>query len=130
MRIIEVRDGFIKFETNCDLALSSFLEVKDIGITYIAQVQQIKKAGDIIIAYAKCLFLYDGDLYEYDKTLPSVKAEIKEFSFKDLSKFFNYKEPVIVGTFPENESSICIEKSFLTKKHLLTLMIIKTLILF
>ena len=51
--IIEVRDGFIKLETSCDLALSSFLEVKDVDKTYIAQVQQIKKAGDIIIAYAK-----------------------------------------------------------------------------
>ena len=119
MRIIEVRDGFIKLETSCDLALSSFLEVKDVDKTYIAQVQQIKKAGDIIIAYAKCLFLYDGDLYEYDKTLPSVKAEIKEFSFKDLSKFFNYKEPIIVGSFSENGSTICIEKNFFNKKTLI-----------
>ena len=42
MRIIEVRDGFIKIETTEELTLSSFVEVKDEQKKYIAQIITIR----------------------------------------------------------------------------------------
>ena len=121
MRIIEVRDGFIKIESTEDLALSSFVEIKDSVKSYIAQIQQVKKAGDYTIAYAKCIFLYDGDLVNYDKTLPSLNSEIKEFDYKELSRSFEYKKPVVVGSFIQADENICLDADYLNKKTLISI---------
>ena len=121
MRIIEVRDGFIKIESAEDLALSSFVEIKDSVKSYIAQIQQVKKAGDYTIAYAKCIFLYDGDLVNYDKTLPSLNSEIKEFDYKELSRSFEYKKPVVVGSFIQADGNICLDADYLNKKTLISI---------
>ena len=81
MRILEVRDGFIKFESENRFVLSSFVEVKDFEKSYIAQVVQTKRAGEVSIIYAKFLFVNEGGLFPYDLTLPSKNSEIAEFSF-------------------------------------------------
>ena len=81
MRIIEVRDGFIKFESKERISLSSFIQIQGEDKTYIAQVIQVKISGENCIIYAKILFLYDGTLRSYDKTLPDKNAEISEFTF-------------------------------------------------
>ena len=71
MKILEVRDGFVKFEADNSVYLSSFIQIDGIEKRYIAQVTQLKRSGENSIAYAKILFLYDGSLQPYDKTLPS-----------------------------------------------------------
>ena len=62
MKILEARDGFIIFESDDSVHLSSFIQAESIAKTYVAQVVQIKSAGNISIASAKILFLYDGTL--------------------------------------------------------------------
>lgn len=121
MRIIEVRDGFVKIESAENLALSSFVEIKDSIKSYIAQIQQVKKAGDYTIAYAKCIFLYDGDLVNYDKTLPNINSEIRIFNYEDLRNSFEYKKPIIVGSFIDNDLPISIEEEYLNKKTLINI---------
>jgi len=121
MRIIEVRDGFIKIESTENLALSSFVEIKDSVKSYIAQIQQVKKAGDYTIAYAKCIFLYDGNLVNYDKTLPNINSEIKVFKYEDLKNSFEYKKPIVVGSFINNNLPIFIEEEYLNKKTLINI---------
>ena len=49
MRILEVRDGFIKFESNENIALSSFVEVGGFAVSYIAQVIKTSKINDQFI---------------------------------------------------------------------------------
>ena len=120
MRIIEVRDGFIKIEATKNLSLSTFLEIVDNDRNYIAQIQQIKNAGDYVIAYAKCMFLYDGDLHNYDKTLPGLNSEVREFKYEELSKHFDYKFPIAIGTFIDSDSRVLLERSFLNKKTLIS----------
>ena len=78
MNIIEVRDGFIKFEADDNVFLSSFVQIDDSGKKYVAQVMQLRDIAGKHIASAKFLFLFDGDLQQYDKSLPSVDSEIKE----------------------------------------------------
>ena len=68
MKILEVREGFIKFESESQVSLSSFIQVCGEEKRYIAQVVQVKRSGESQIAYAKILFLYDGALSSYDKT--------------------------------------------------------------
>ena len=85
MKILEVRDGFIKFEADNTVCLSSFIQISGFDKNYIAQVVQIKNSGIHPIAVAKILFLYNGNLQLYDRTLPSEDSEIKDFTFNILN---------------------------------------------
>ena len=121
MRILEVRDGFIKFESEQKLALSSFVLVNDALKSYIAQVIQVKRAGENSILYAKILYLYNGKLIDYDKSLPSIDAEISEFNIENINKNIDIKEPVVIGNFVDSEEKISIDKNYLNKKTLISI---------
>ena len=116
MNIIEVRDGFIKFEADDNVFLSSFVQIDDSGKKYVAQVMQLRDIAGKHIASAKFLFLFDGDLQQYDKSLPSVDSEIKEFTFNILNNSINAKNPVIAGVTPKKGISIIIDASAFDKK--------------
>ncbi len=121
MKILEVRDGFIKFEADSSICLSSFIQVSGLAKSYIAQIIQIKRSGINSIAVAKILFLYDGGLQAYDKTLPPEDAEIKDFTFNILNNSINASEPVIAGEMPEKDLSIIIDASSFNKKMLMSI---------
>ena len=121
MKILEVRDGFIKFEADSNICLSSFIQVSGLAKSYIAQIIQIKRSGINSIAVAKILFLYDGALQAYDKTLPPEDAEIKDFTFNILNNSINASEPVIAGEMPEKDLSIIIDASSFNKKMLMSI---------
>lgn len=93
MKILEVRDGFIKFEKDDSIFLSSFIKISGIAKSYIAQVFRLK--GNI--ALAKILFLYDGELQPYDKTLPSEDSEIEDVTLDILNNSIKADNPVIAG---------------------------------
>ncbi len=120
MRILEARDGFIKVESNEKLSLSSFLQISDTNKDYIAQVIQSKKLEDICIAYAKILFIYDGSLLNYDKSLPSRKASVYEFKFDLLNNSIENRDPIVVGSFIKDNIDIKIDKSCFDKKTLVS----------
>ena len=119
MRILEVRDGFIKFESREKISLSSFILVNGFDKQYIAQVIQVKKSGENLIAYAKILFLYDGTLRNYDKSLPDKNSEISEFTADILSNSLISTNPIIVGKFFDKNINIPIDKECFNKKTLI-----------
>lgn len=121
MRILEVRDGFVKIETEKKLAIASFLLIDDSLKSYIAQVLQIKSAGENSIAYAKVLFLYNGKLVDYDKTLPAAESIVSEFSYDSLKQLFEIQNPIITGKFLDSEQYFSIPKSAFNKKTLISL---------
>lgn len=120
MRILEVRDGFLKFEADKSIYLSSFIQIDGLEKSYIAQVIQLKRSGENSIGYAKILFLYDGALQSYDKTLPSKDSEIKEFTFDILSNSINAEKPVIIGKTQGTDLNITIDESAFNKKMLMS----------
>ena len=120
MRILEVRDGFLKFEADKSVYLSSFIQIDGLEKSYIAQVIQLKRSGENSIGYAKILFLYDGALQSYDKTLPSKDYEIKEFTFNILSNSINAEKPVIIGKTQGSDLNITIDESAFNKKMLIS----------
>lgn len=120
MRILEVRDGFIKFETDEKISLSSFLQINDTTKRYIAQVIQVKRVEEKYLAFAKILFLYDGTLKNYDKSLPEKNAEITEFTFDIMSKSLEYTTPIIAGKFIDESIDIPMDKSCFNKKMLIS----------
>ena len=121
MRILEVRDGFVKFEADETICLSSFIQIDGIEKNYIAQVIQLKRSGENSIGYAKILFLYDGSLLNYDKTLPSKEAEIKEFTFEILSNSIKANSPIIIGKTQGSDLNITIDSSAFDKKMLMSI---------
>lgn len=120
MKIIEVRDGFIKFEADKSISLSSFIKINGIEKNYIAQVIQLKRSGENAIGYAKILFLYDGGLLNYDKTLPPKESQISEFTSEILENAISVDKPVIAGKTVLNKHNVVIDESAFNKKMLIS----------
>lgn len=121
MRILEVRDGFLKIEAQKNIQLSSFLQINDLNKSYIAQVIQAKHAGEYTIAYAKILYLYNGAFNPYDKTLPTKDAEIFEFDFELFDNYIRSKDSIIVGHFINGDTPIAIDKDSFNKNTLIAI---------
>ena len=118
MRILEARDGFIKFETEKRIALSSFLLIKDISKQYVAQVIKTLNTDLGQLCYAKLLFVYDGTLKNYDRTLPSKDSELEEFTFDILSQSIDYQTPIVAGKFIGEDINIPMDINCFNKKTL------------
>lgn len=111
MKILEARDGFVKIEADNKIEISSFLEIKGAEKRFIAQVIRSKNNGAGYTAYAKILFVYDGTLKKYDKTLPDVSANVTEFPFDLINNSFNYYNPVVVGKFVSDGTNILLDSN-------------------
>ena len=121
MKIIEVRDGFIKFEADESIYLSSFVQADGTDKSYVAQVNQIRQIGQVRIANAKMLFVLCGEeLQSYDKTEPSRDAELKEFPFSILQQYINVTKPVIVGKTMNDTQNVVVDSEVFNKKMLIS----------
>ena len=120
MRIIEVRDGFIKFESNENKDLSSFIEIMDKDASYIAQIVQTKNFEDKYINLAKILYNYDGSFRGFSGTSPRREALIKDFRFEDLNNSFNIEKPFFIGCFSNTNSKVIIDRNSFNKKMLIS----------
>ena len=117
MNVQEVRDGFIKFNADENIYLSSFVQVKGSDKNYIAQVT--KKTGDT--AYAKILFLMNNNSIEnYDKTLPPEEAEVVECTKEIIDDSISIENPVIAGK-TQNGDLIKTDLSVFDKKILISI---------
>ena len=121
MKIIEVRDGFIKFEADSSIYLSSFIQINGSDKSYVAQVLQMRKIGEVLLANAKMLFtIYNGQLCSYDKTEPTKDAEICGYTSEILKNSISTQAPVIVGKTLDNSDNIVIDYSAFNKKMLIS----------
>ena len=121
MKIIEARDGFINFEADESVYLSSFIQAAGMDKTYIAQVNQMKKFGKIVIASARILFIYDGEkLIDYDRTLPSRDSEITVFPLEVIQNSIKAENPVIVAKSLDDSKNIFMDLSAFNKKTLIS----------
>ena len=120
MRILEARDGFIRFESEEKVALSSFLQIDGFR-RYIAQVIKITRLDLNYVGYAKLIFVYDGSLNEYDNSLPDVKSDVRPFSFDIFSKSMEAETPVLSGHFLEDEIPLYLDRKCFDKKLLVSI---------
>ena len=120
MKILEVRDGFLKFEADKTIALSSFIKIDGLEKSYIAQVIRLKRSGENSIGYAKILFLYNNGLQNYDKTLPPKESEITEFTSEILSDAISAEDPVIAGKTLIEKTPVLIDAAAFDKKMLVS----------
>ena len=120
MKITEVRDGFIKLEATENVEISSFLEIKGMEKRYIAQVVRSKNNGTGYNVYAKLLFIYDGSLRKYDKTLPNINSEACVFPFEKINNSFNYARPIVAGKFVSGNENILLDSDDLCNTTLVS----------
>ncbi len=120
MKILEVRDGFIKFEADENIFLSSFVKVESSDKSYICQVIQLRTQGLTKNAYAKILFLYNNGFMDYDKSLPPKDAIVREFPYEEIAKLVKIEKPVIVGKMTDSFADISLDLSAFNKKLLIT----------
>lgn len=121
MRILEVRDGSIKLESDEKLALSSFLEVSDRGKKYIAQVIQSRRFEDKCLSFAKMLFSYDGTFNALDGTSPSVDATVVNFPIDLVVESFSAVGSINIGKFASTEASIAVPAESFNRKTLISI---------
>ena len=122
MKIIEARDGFINFEADESVYLSSFIQAAGMDKTYVAQVNQMKKFGKILIASARILFLYkDNELLDYDRTLPSKDSELTIFPTEAIQSTIKFQKPVLLGKTLDNSKNIFMDLSAFKKKTLISI---------
>ena len=104
MRILEVRDGFIKIESEECLDLTSFLRINSFEKSYIAQIIQVKNSGSVYVAVAKLVYIYNETIVAYDKTLPPRDSSVEKFDFANINSYFDVKIPLIPGKFVSGEN--------------------------
>ncbi|MBE7711669.1 MAG: hypothetical protein E7Z92_05970 [Cyanobacteria bacterium SIG31] len=121
MRILEVRDGFIKLESNEKIHLSSFLEIKDRGESYIAQTIQSRKFNEKYLTFAKIMYLYDGTFNAYNGSSISREASIEQFPFDLISRSFKTSSQICIGSFTNSDEQIYIDKSAFDRKILMSI---------
>ena len=121
MRILEVRDGFIKLESNEKIHLSSFLEIKDRGESYIAQTIQSRKFNEKYLTFAKIMYLYDGTFNAYNGSNISREASIEQFPFDLISRSFKTSSQICIGSFTNSDEQIYIDKSAFDRKILMSI---------
>lgn len=122
MKIIEARDGFINFEADESVYLSFFVLAEGTDKKYIAQVNQMKRFGKIVIGSAKILFLYNGhELINYDRTLPSRDSELEVFPADIIQASISADKPVVVGKTLDNSKNIFMDLSAFNKKTLISI---------
>ena len=120
MKIINIRDGFVKIETDTKTQVSSFLQIKSTDKNYLAQIVQQKENGSKFSVYAKILFLYiNGIIAAYDKTTPALDSLVEEFPYSLIEKTFATKNSLVVGKFFD-DSNISVDKSFFNNKFLIS----------
>ena len=114
MKIIEVRDSYIKLESEVLLPLTSFVLVKSSAKNYIAQILQTKNLGAAQICYAKILYIYDGMIQKYDNSQPEKDSLVSEFNFDIINSEIKPHDPIIVGKFSSNNILAFDKTSFET----------------
>ena len=115
MKIIEIKDSFIKLESEERFPLTSFLKIEDEFKTYIAQVVKVANFSTYYGIYAKILFNYDGELKKYDGSIPFVESIVSECTSEVINntiltcKYRNYSYEY---TFDKDNKLIKIFNSY------------------
>lgn len=120
MKILEVRDGFIKLETRETITTGTFIEAKSMNKSYIAQVVRTVPTGNCNVVIAKMIFVYDGVFKEYDNTTPYRDAEVSIFSAEEINNLFETPTSInFTSPYGEN-TSLKIDAGVFNKKLLIS----------
>ncbi len=121
MKLLDVKDGYIKVELSESVYPSSFLKIDDGNKSYIAQVIQTAQKEGKSFAYAKLLFLYDEEYLPYDNSVPSLESNIYEYTKAILESSIITQTPIIIGKTYQQNYNITIDNKAFNKKTLVSI---------
>ena len=123
MRIFEVKNNLVKlfFDENEKLFLAGFLMIKDSRQTYIAQIMHIEanKHGNIAIARLIYNVTPDGNLVNFEGTVPSSNSVIGVLNLSDIVKLFEGENPITLGVLAQDNIPLKLDFSFIKNKLLI-----------
>lgn len=120
MNILEVRNNLLKLSYEEDIRLGDFITVKDEEKTYIAQILHIEAGRIGKVALAKLLYLTDlKQIFDYDGSIPSVRAAVETVFSKLLLQNLKVNEPVLLGKLSQDKNEVIVDNSFLSDKLLI-----------
>lgn len=123
MRIFEVKNNLVKlfFDENEKLFLAGFLMIKDSRQTYIAQIMHIEanKHGNIAIARLIYNVTPDGNLVNFEGTVPSSNSVIGMLNLSDIVKLFEGENPITLGELAQDNIPLKLDFSFIKNKLLI-----------
>lgn len=123
MRIFEVKNNLVKlfFDENEKLFLAGFLMIKDSRQTYIAQIMHIEanKHGNIAIARLIYNVTPDGNLVNFEGTVPSSNSVIGVLNLSDIVKLFEGENPITLGELAQDNIPLKLDFSFIKNKLLI-----------
>jgi len=119
MNILEVRNNLLKISYEEDLKLGSFILIKGMSTSYIAQVLHVESNRIGKIALAKLIYLYDGALREYDGSVPSVRSSLEEISPNVLVEGNRFNAPLLLGEIAQTDVKFLMDKSGVMENKLL-----------
>ncbi len=123
MRIFEVKNNLVKlfFDENEKLFLAGFLMMKDSRQTYIAQIMHIEanKHGNIAIARLIYNVTPDGNLVNFEGTVPSSNSVIGVLNLSDIVKLFEGENPITLGELAQDNIPLKLDFSFIKNKLLI-----------
>lgn len=121
MKILEVRDGFIKLETRATITTGTFIEAKEEDRSFVAQIVRTVPTGEYSILVAKILFVYDGIFNSYNGELPKGDLTIALFPFDEVNKIFETPTSINFILDYQSKNTIKIDKNIFNKKFLASL---------
>lgn len=123
MRIFEVKNNLVKLFFNEDekLFLAGFLMIKDSRETYIAQIMHIEanKKGNIAIARLIYNVTPDGNLINFEGTVPSSNSVIGMLNLSDIVKLFEGENPITIGELAQDSIPLKLDFNFIKNKLLI-----------
>ncbi len=123
MRIFEVKNNLIKlfFEKDEKLFLAGFLMIKDSRETYIAQIMhmEINKHGNIAIARLIYNVTPDGNLINFEGTVPSNNSVIGLLDLSEIVKLLEGDNPILLGELAQDNIPLKLDFNFIKNKLLI-----------
>ncbi len=123
MRIFEVKNNLIKlfFEKNEKLFLAGFLMIKDTRETYIAQIMHMEtnKNGNIAIARLIYNVTPDGNLVNFEGTVPSNNSVIGLLDLEEIVKLLEGENSFLLGELAQDSIPLKLDFNFIKNKLLI-----------
>ena len=123
MRIFEVKNNLIKlfFDKDEKLFLAGFLMIKDTRETYIAQIMhtETNKHGNIAIARLIYNVTPDGNLINFEGTVPSNNSVIGLLDLEEIVKLLEGENSVLIGDLAHDNIPLKLDFNFIRNKLLI-----------
>ena len=123
MRIFEVKNNLIKlfFDKNEKLFLAGFLMIKDSRETYIAQIMHMEtnKNGNVAIARLIYNVTPDGNLVNFEGTVPSNNSVIGLLDLAEIVKLLETDNSILLGELAQDSIPLKLDFNFVKNKLLI-----------